>query len=252
MKLLVADDHALVRQGLLGLLRDAHPDWSFDEAGTLDEALEALSREPTDLLVLDLNMPGMDRSTSLQALREAYPATRIAVLTATEEREIILECLSAGVHGYILKSDAVGQLVYAIEAVLQGQVYVPPTLTRLVQAAGVPPPPPLAPSPAAKEIGLTPPAIRRAGPAGGGAFHQGHRPAPQPGRWHGEGSPGRRLSRARGAEPHGSRRQGGEIQAGTIIAAQAPGWCGVASPATKRAWERALPARGNPIPAVPG
>ena len=132
-------------------------------SATFDEALEALSALPVNLLVIDLNMPGMDRSSSLQALREAYQETRIVVLTGVDDRAVILECLSVGIHGYILKSDAVDQLVYAIEAVLQGQVYVPPSLTRLVQtemsqrAAMPPPPPPASSLPSSvKEIGLTP------------------------------------------------------------------------------------------------
>lgn len=153
MNLLVADDHALVRQGLLRLMADAHPDWQFDEAGTLDEALAVLSAKSVDLLVLDLNMPGMDRDTSLHALREGYPETRIAILTGNEDRSVILECLSAGVHGYILKSDAVTQLVFAIEAVLAGHVYVPPSLTRLVQ---VPDHAPQAASPPQRVAGFTP------------------------------------------------------------------------------------------------
>jgi DNA-binding NarL/FixJ family response regulator len=138
--ILVADDHALVRQGLVRLLKDAHSDWRFGEAGTLDETIEALSGAPHDLLVIDLNMPGMEGSASLQALREAYPTTRIAVLTGAEDRATILDCLSAGVHGYILKSDAVGHLVEAIETVMRGQVYVPQALTRIVQARPAPQP----------------------------------------------------------------------------------------------------------------
>jgi DNA-binding NarL/FixJ family response regulator len=153
MNLLVADDHALVRQGLLRLMADAHPGWQFDEAGTLDEALTILSAKPVDLLVLDLNMPGMDRETSLHALREGYPETRIAILTGNEDRSVILECLSAGVHGYILKSDAVTQLVFAIESVLAGHVYVPPALTRLVH---VPDHVPHPASPPQRVAGFTP------------------------------------------------------------------------------------------------
>jgi len=154
MNVLVADDHALIRQGLLRLLADAHPDWQFDEAGTLDEALAVLSAKHIDLLVLDLNMPGMDGETSLHALREGYPETRIAILTGNEDRSVILECLNAGVHGYILKSDAVTQLVFAIESVLAGHVYVPPSLTRLVHTPDhVPHPPALPPQ---RVAGFTP------------------------------------------------------------------------------------------------
>ena len=151
MKIVVADDHALVRQGLVGLLQMVHPEWILEEADTLDAGLLSLSRAPADLLVLDLDMPGMDGVKSLPALREAYPETRIAILTGTEERDVILECLAAGVHGYVLKSQAVDQLVFAIEALLKGQIYVPPALSRLIQSEGAPPAPT-----SLKKIGLTP------------------------------------------------------------------------------------------------
>ena len=136
MRFLVADDHALVRQGMAGLLRDAHPDWVFEEAATLDDALEILARGPVDILVLDLNMPGMDRSASILALREVYPDMRIAIQTATEDRAVILECLSAGAHGYMLKSDAVSQLVFAIDQILGGHIYVPAALARIAPNGG--------------------------------------------------------------------------------------------------------------------
>eukprot|EP01037_Dinobryon_pediforme_P012530 gene12530-12619_t len=165
MKLLVADDHALLRQGLLVSLGDAHPDWQFAEAAGLDQALEILSGNTIDMAIIDLNMPGMEGGASLQALREGYPDVRIAVLTATEDRATILECLAAGAHGYILKSDAVEQLVFAIETVLRGQVYVPPALARVVQgaqrtnplpAAATPVPEPEIAQPPARIAGFTP------------------------------------------------------------------------------------------------
>lgn len=136
MKVLIADDHALMRHGLIGLMRDAFPGWQFAEAASLDEALERLAQHPADFMLIDLKMPGMDAGTSLAALRDVYPDMRVAVLTATEEREVILECLSAGVHGYILKSDAAEQLLLAIGMILDGQVYVPAALTRVVRSAG--------------------------------------------------------------------------------------------------------------------
>ena len=136
-KLLVADDHALVREGVVGLLQEHHSDWTFEEAGTLDQTLAVLSAQSIDLLLLDLNMPGMEMGASVQVLRECYPATRIAVLTGNDDRSTILECMAAGAHGYLLKCDAVGQLMTAIDAVLQGQIYVPPSLAQIGRGSTV-------------------------------------------------------------------------------------------------------------------
>jgi len=144
MRVVIADDHALLRQGLITLMRDAHLDWSFWEGASFDDAIEQLSQTAADLLLIDLNMPGMAGGQSLQSIREVYPDTRIAVLTGTENRDTIIECLAAGVHGYILKADAAGQMLHAIEVVLSGGVYVPPVITRI---AATPPAPPSLVSP---------------------------------------------------------------------------------------------------------
>jgi DNA-binding NarL/FixJ family response regulator len=141
MLIVVADDHTLVRQGLLALLRVGHSEWSFREADTLDEALEHLADGRPDLLVIDLQMPGMDGGASLAALREAHPDLKIVVLTASEQRETILESLAAGVHGYVLKSETPEQLLRAIDTILGGGVYVPAALTRMVQGGRTTPTP---------------------------------------------------------------------------------------------------------------
>ncbi len=135
MRVLIADDHALLRQGLILLMRDAHPDWVFGEAASFDETLEQLSQAPADLLLIDLHMPGMDGSRTLLALREVYPQSRVAVLTGTEDRATILDCLGAGVHGYILKSGAAATMLQAIETLLAGGVYVPAMITRVASAS---------------------------------------------------------------------------------------------------------------------
>ena len=75
-------------------------------------------------------MPGMAGAESLRALRETYPATKIAVITGQDDRGTILECLSAGVHGYILKASPVEEVMQAIDAILAGRVYVTPALAR--------------------------------------------------------------------------------------------------------------------------
>jgi DNA-binding NarL/FixJ family response regulator len=138
MQILIADDHALVRQGLRQLLADdelglpnASGDLSFLEADGFDAALEVLATKGADLLLIDLSMPGMAGANSLRALREAYPNTKIVVITGWEDRATMLDCLGAGVHGYVPKSFATDQIVKAIEVILGGGVYVPSEIANL-------------------------------------------------------------------------------------------------------------------------
>jgi DNA-binding NarL/FixJ family response regulator len=138
MKVLIADDHALVRQALRQLLGDdelglAKNDraLSFTEADGFDAALEGLAANGADLMLIDLSMPGMAGAASLRALRDAHPQTKIVVVTGWEDRATILECLAAGVHGYVLKSFAPDQIVHAIEIILAGGVYVPPEIANV-------------------------------------------------------------------------------------------------------------------------
>lgn len=144
MQILIADDHALVRQGLRQLLADdelglpnASGDLSFLEADGFDAALEVLAAEGADLLLIDLSMPGMAGANSLRALREAHPNTKIVVITGWEDRATMLDCLSAGVHGYVPKSFATDQIVKAIEVILGGGVYVPSEIANLNGAEAV-------------------------------------------------------------------------------------------------------------------
>lgn len=138
MKILIADDHALVRQGLRQLLADdelglpnASDDLSFLEADGFDAALEVLAAKGADLLLIDLSMPGMAGANSLRALREAHPSTKIVVITGWEDRATMLDCLGAGVHGYVPKSFATDQIVKAIDVILGGGVYVPSEIANL-------------------------------------------------------------------------------------------------------------------------
>jgi len=138
MQILIADDHALVRQGLRQLLADdqlglpnALGDLSFLEADGFDAALEVLATKGADLLLIDLSMPGMAGANSLRALREAHPNTKIVVITGWEDRATMLDCLGAGVHGYVPKSFATDQIVKAIEVILGGGVYVPSEIANL-------------------------------------------------------------------------------------------------------------------------
>jgi DNA-binding NarL/FixJ family response regulator len=130
-RLLIADDHSLLRQGVRQLLSDEFTDFTFAEADSLDAVLNQLAADPVDLLLIDLGMPGMAGAESLRALREAYPNARIIVVTGIEERAMILDCLAAGVHGYVLKASPVEEIIRAVRMVLAGDIYVARALATL-------------------------------------------------------------------------------------------------------------------------
>jgi DNA-binding NarL/FixJ family response regulator len=135
MRILLADDHALFRHGLRLLLDDAVDVTGFDEAGSLDAALEVLETgEPPDLMLFDLRMPGMAGGATLRALRAQCPDAKLAVVSASEAREDILDALGAGAHGYIPKSSSPEQLVAALKQIVGGGIYVPPALAALAEA----------------------------------------------------------------------------------------------------------------------
>lgn len=143
--ILLADDHALFRQGIRHLIGDSIKGAQIVEADGFDSALEALSAHGgAALIVLDLRMPGMAGAGSLRAMRDAYPAAKLVVLSASESRHDILEALSAGVHGYITKTAQPEDIAAAFKYVLGGGVYVPPLLSQAVDETPVPPPQPSA------------------------------------------------------------------------------------------------------------
>ena len=152
-RILIADDHTLIRQALIGLLSEVFPDWEFRQAGDLHSVERELGDDDVDLLVTDLGMPGMSGRASLRELRVKYPQLRVAVLTSRDDHGTILDCLGAGVHGYILKVDAADQLLLAVRTILAGGIYLPATLSQVIhdtqpESAALPVPLPMAESPA--------------------------------------------------------------------------------------------------------
>jgi DNA-binding NarL/FixJ family response regulator len=123
-RILLADDHALVRSGLR-LIIDAEPDLQVvAEAADGHEALKALARTPTDLAILDIAMP---RMTGLQAAREIsrmHPHVRILILSMHDNEQYFFEALKAGASGYVLKSVADRDLLAACRATLRGEPFL--------------------------------------------------------------------------------------------------------------------------------
>jgi len=128
----VADDDAFFRVAVGAILPRHFGFTTVVEAASFDEAIERLGESTAaDAALFDLSMPGMSTPTNLRAVRECFPATLVSVISASSCRRNILSALEAGVHGYILKSLPVSELVSALTMVFNGGVYVPPCLADL-------------------------------------------------------------------------------------------------------------------------
>jgi len=129
-RVLLADDHPLVRAGVRKVL-EAHAGLEVvGEAADGGEALRALGQTEADVLVLDLAMPGSDGFEVLRRARALRPGLKILVLTMHANAEYVARAISLGADGYLLKDSAAQDLVASIEAVVQGRVYHSPAIQR--------------------------------------------------------------------------------------------------------------------------
>lgn len=127
-RIVIADDHQIVRDGLRALLED-HPDLEVvGEAATVPEVLELVRRVDVDLLVLDLGMPGGEGLETFRRVQTAAPGVKIVILSIHPEDHLAVRMLKAGASGYVQKEAASERLVIAIRRVLRGKRYLSPEL----------------------------------------------------------------------------------------------------------------------------
>lgn len=140
MKILIADDHWVVRQSLKQVLRRLNKAQEVLEAATFDEVLVTLRNNPdTDLMLADLVMPGLDEFQGLQKLQAEFPNVPVVVVSIHEDREHVLRAVEHGAIGYIPKSSSGIEIEKAFERILAGEVYFPRRL--IAQTSGVEPSP---------------------------------------------------------------------------------------------------------------
>jgi two-component system response regulator NreC len=138
IRVVLVDDHAMVREGLRLLLRTAPDITVVGEAENGNAALPVVQRLVPDIVVLDLDMPGGDGVSALRELSQVQPNVRALILTVHAEHERLLQLLEAGARGYLTKEAASRDLVEAIRVVAAGEIYVRPAAARLLAAAVVP------------------------------------------------------------------------------------------------------------------
>ena len=125
-RVLIVDDHSLVRDGLRSILSLSYPDCEIHEADSFDGALDVLQQaDEVDLVLLDLNIPDVNRLSGLKQLRADFPSTPVVMVTGSAEQAIMRDALAAGAAGFVPKSLNRQEIVEALERVLSGEIYVP-------------------------------------------------------------------------------------------------------------------------------
>jgi two-component system response regulator NreC len=134
IRVILADDHEMLRAGLKGLL-DKEPDIKVvSQAKDGEDLLEKLAVVKTDCVVMDLSMPNLDGLSTLKVIRKKFPKIKVLVLTMQKDIEHFKHAMAIGASGYILKDSAFDQLVMAIKIIYKDKKYISPDISNLITA----------------------------------------------------------------------------------------------------------------------
>jgi DNA-binding NarL/FixJ family response regulator len=128
LRILLADDHKMLREGLRVLLNSQPGMGVVGEAASGKEVVDKAGELKPDVVVMDLSMPGLNGLQATELLRASHPAIKVVVLTAHEDESYLTQLCKAGAAGYVLKRSAGDQLVQAIRMAARGQIYLEPAL----------------------------------------------------------------------------------------------------------------------------
>src|SRR5215510_1049945 len=127
-RVLVVDDHAVLRRGIQSIVR-AWPDWEIaGEAGSGEEAITLNSQLKPDIILMDISMPGIGGLEATRIICQQQPGARILLLTLHDSIEWVRSAFEAGARGYLLKSDTEAELIRALETVADNKIYASPRL----------------------------------------------------------------------------------------------------------------------------
>ena len=132
IRVVLADDHALVRAGMRSLLAAMTAVQVVGEAASGEEALALAARESPDVVLMDIAMKGMGGLEAAARMREQHPAVRVVILSMHAGEEYVLQALRAGAVGYLLKDAATGELELALRSVMRGESWFSPAVSRQV------------------------------------------------------------------------------------------------------------------------
>jgi DNA-binding NarL/FixJ family response regulator len=130
VKLLLVDDHDIVRAGLRSLLESQGPYVVIGEARNGTEAVERAAELQPDIVLMDISMPGVDGLEATRRIRQTCPSAQVLALTVHDDKQYFMQMLAAGASGYLTKQAAPEDLMAAITAVAEGSVYLQPALAR--------------------------------------------------------------------------------------------------------------------------
>jgi DNA-binding NarL/FixJ family response regulator len=134
LRLVLVDDHQVVRLGLRTLL-EGEPDITVvGEAGTAAAALEVVGRVQPDIVLMDIRLPDQSGIAACQLVRQRWPTVQVLMLTSFADEELVLEAIGAGAAGYVLKQVGTDDLLRAVRAVGRGDAVLDPTVTRQLLA----------------------------------------------------------------------------------------------------------------------
>jgi two-component system invasion response regulator UvrY len=128
MKILIADDHAIVRKGLKQILLEGYPFANVEECSSAEELINKAITGKWDVVITDISMPGRSGLDALQQIHSALPKLPILILSMHPEEQYAIRALKAGASGYCSKDFAEEELVTAIQKILAGKKYITPTL----------------------------------------------------------------------------------------------------------------------------
>jgi DNA-binding NarL/FixJ family response regulator len=129
IRVVLADDHILVRQGLKRILGELADLEVIGEAGDGLELLKLLEKITPQMILLDISMPNLRGIEAIRDIKALHPETKILILTMHKDKEYLYQAISAGANGYLLKEDADTELSTAIETIHRGKIYISPFLS---------------------------------------------------------------------------------------------------------------------------
>ena len=135
LRILLVDDHRILREGLCSLLSREPEFLVVGQIGDGDSTLKTVRREPPDLIVLDVHLPDMSGIEVARRILAVFPEVKVIMLTSDHSHESVHEALLAGVSGYVLKENASEELVRALRAVVAGQLYLCPEVSTEIIAS---------------------------------------------------------------------------------------------------------------------